>query len=44
MRADATRFGEAVEAWGVAGMLLDFAYEGAEILSARGVASEIGLD
>ena len=55
MPAYATRFGEDVEAWGVAGMLHDFDDEtrphaprhpmkGAEILSARGVASEIGLD
>jgi len=52
MRAYAARYGEDVEAWGIAGMLHDFDYEmhpraphhpmkGAEILSARGVAPEI---
>ena len=52
MRAYAARYGEDVEAWGIAGMLHDFDYEmhpraphhpmkGAEILAARGVAPEI---
>jgi putative nucleotidyltransferase with HDIG domain len=52
MRAYAERFGEDVEAWGVAGMLHDFDYEmhpraphhpmkGAEILAARGIPPEI---
>jgi putative nucleotidyltransferase with HDIG domain len=52
MRAYAGRFGEDVEAWGVAGMLHDFDYEmhplapghpmkGAEILLARGVPEPI---
>jgi putative nucleotidyltransferase with HDIG domain len=52
MRAYATRFGEDVERWGIAGMLHDFDYEmhphaphhpmkGAEILTARGVPAEI---
>jgi len=52
MRAYAGRFGEPVEAWGIAGMLHDFDYEmhpaapqhpmkGAEILAARNVPEEI---
>lgn len=52
MRAYAERFGEDVEAWGVAGMLHDFDYEihpraphhpmkGAEILGVRGVPPDI---
>jgi putative nucleotidyltransferase with HDIG domain len=52
MRAYATRYGEDVEGWGIAGMLHDFDYEmhpraphhpvkGAEILTARGVPPDI---